>query len=155
MVIKSSKTAANLTNSYGDVRMVNISEKPVTRRSALASSKVKLGKDAYQQLKSGTLPKGDVFASARIAGIQAVKRTSELIPLCHQLLIENVIIAFETNDGTHSVGITAQVTCTGKTGVEMEALTAVSIAALTIYDMCKSIDKAIEITDIKLLKKSK
>jgi cyclic pyranopterin phosphate synthase len=136
----------------GQARMVDVSGKEVTRREAVAGGFIQMRPDLVQAVKSGTVPKGDVLAAARIAGIQAAKRTSELIPLCHLLPIEQVTVDFSIED--NGVEITATAVFTGRTGVEMEALTAVSVAALTIYDMCKSVDKTMEIGGISLLEKS-
>lgn len=138
----------------GKARMVDVGEKPVTRRTAVAQGSVVMDRKTFDRVLKGDNPKGDVFAAARIAGIQGAKKTSELIPLCHPLPIDSVKVDISPDDKTSSFIITAEASCSGKTGVEMEALTAVSVAALTLYDMCKSIDKSIRITDIKLLKKT-
>ena len=138
----------------GKVRMVNVGEKPVTQRTAVARGTVMMNKHTFEKVLDGDVPKGDVFAAARIAGIMAAKKTPELIPLCHPLSIDSVEIDIRPDKKNSSFIVTAMVSCTGKTGVEMEALTAVSTAALTMYDMCKSLDKSIEITGIHLLKKT-
>jgi cyclic pyranopterin phosphate synthase len=135
----------------GDVRMVDVGGKPVSRRRAVARATVRMTPDTAQRLRD--LPKGDALATAQVAGIMAAKRTSELIPLCHPLPLSNVELTLEvTVDG---VEITAVAEATAQTGVEMEALTAVSIAALTVYDMAKAIDKAMSVTDITLVDKTK
>ena len=134
--------------------MVDVSAKEITRRRAVATAAITLSKAAFQAfLKSGS-PKGDVFESARIAGIMAAKLTPVLVPHCHPLALEKVIVTFETLKAKSSVRIQAEVICTGKTGVEMEALTAASAAALTIYDMMKWAGQDMQISDIRLLHKS-
>ncbi len=137
----------------GAARMVDISEKTRVKRTARASGTVLLKPDTLILLKEKTLKKGDALACARIAGIMAAKKTSDLIPLCHPIAIDKIDIEFEFFDS----GVTVQSTavCVDKTGIEMEALTAVSAAALTIYDMCKAADKSITITDIHLVEKFK
>lgn len=145
----------NSTGNAGkQVQMVNVGEKPETRRESLGRGIVRMSPAAFDMLKTGSLPKGNVLAAAQVAGIMAAKKTSELIPLCHPLLIDNVSVDFELDQTVSGVIITSKVTCTGRTGVEMEALTAVAVAALTIYDMCKSVDAAISIESIRLLRKS-
>ena len=136
----------------GKARMVDISEKQDSKRIARARVAVSMAKETVLALKKGDVPKGDVFAVARVAGIQAAKRTGEIIPLCHPLMLSSVTVEFEVSDD--KVEIEAQVTTVGRTGVEMEALTACSVSALTIYDMCKSMDKTMEITDLVLLQKT-
>ena len=135
----------------GNARMVDISEKDDSKRTARARSTVFMAKETIAALKAGDIPKGDVFAVARVAGIQAAKRTGEIIPLCHPLMLSSVKVEFETSE--EKVTIDAEVTTVGRTGVEMEALTACSVSALTIYDMCKSMDKRIKITDLVLIEK--
>ena len=135
----------------GNARMVDISEKDDSKRTARARITVSMAKETIAALKAGDIPKGDVFAVARVAGIQAAKRTGEIIPLCHPLMLSSVKVEFETSE--EKVTIDAEVTTVGRTGVEMEALTACSISALTIYDMCKSMDKRIKITDLVLVEK--
>ncbi len=137
----------------GEARMVDVGGKQITRRIACASSKVKLSLEAADAVRSDTLKKGDCIAVARIAAIQAAKQTSLLIPLCHALLIDSVEISYEWTSSTELTW-KAVVKSTGQTGVEMEALTAVTVAALTVYDMCKAVDQAIVISDIMLLEKS-
>ncbi len=137
----------------GASRMVNVGSKAVTDRSATASGLVRMAPTTLSMILDRRLSKGDVFAVARLAGIMAAKRTGDLIPLCHPLGIDGVTLDFEPI-GNSTVKVEATVTVCGRTGVEMEALTAVSIAALTIYDMCKSVDRGIEIDSIRLEAKS-
>ena len=139
-------------NDQGRARMVDVTEKPVTHRTALAEATVRCAPATIAAIRSGGVKKGDVLGVAQAAGIQAAKHTWELIPLCHQLPLTGVDIRFDlTEDAVH---ITAAVRCTGQTGVEMEALSAVSGAALTVYDMCKALQKDMEITGIRLLEKT-
>jgi cyclic pyranopterin phosphate synthase len=140
----------------GKARMVDVTEKPDTHRVAIAEGKVFMKKQTLDMIESSEIAKGDVLAVARIAGITAVKRTSDLIPLCHTILITKAKVDFASfRDEKKYAGIiiTAEVVSTGKTGVEMEALTAVSVSALTIYDMCKAVDRGMIISDIRLLEK--
>jgi cyclic pyranopterin phosphate synthase len=141
-------------DSRGNARMVDVSEKSETVRVATAGGNISMSSIAYQMVKNGSMTKGDVLGIARVAGIMAAKKVDELIPLTHPLLITKVDVSFGFNDQDSSIDIIATVGITGKTGVEMEALTAVSIAALTIYDMCKAVDKSMIIRDIRLLKKT-
>ncbi len=141
-------------NEQGAAHMVDVSMKASTTRVARAEATVDIGKAAFNALTTGATPKGDVLATARIAGIMAAKRTADLIPLCHPLPISKVSVDMALAAKTNTVIITATVKTTGQTGVEMEALTAASVAALTIYDMLKAIDKTMSITCIKLLSKS-
>lgn len=134
--------------------MVDVGHKPVTRRTAVATATVLLGPAVLTLVRNGGLPKGDVLTVARLAGIQAAKRTFELIPLCHPLFLTSADVRVSIDDDHHSVVFTATAAAVGQTGVEMEALTAASVAALTIYDMCKAVDKSITITDIRLLQKT-
>jgi cyclic pyranopterin phosphate synthase len=136
----------------GRARMVDVSEKPVTKRTAVASGFVRMSQATVDSIRNRLAPKGDPLETARIAGIMASKRTSELIPLCHPLPLNHADVQLEIRD--EGISILATAVTDGKTGVEMEALTAVSIAALTIYDMCKAIDKTMVITDVRLEKKS-
>lgn len=138
----------------GSARMVDVSNKPVTVRHALAEAVVSLNPATYSAMLQGNLPKGDVFGVARIAGIQAAKRCSDLIPLCHGLPLDGIDIDFLPIDASHSLRIRARCTTAARTGVEMEALTAASLAALTVYDMCKGLDKGIVIEGVRLLEKS-
>jgi cyclic pyranopterin phosphate synthase len=135
-------------------KMVDIGDKPVTRRQATAKGKVIMKPATFDALVSGTLPKGEALSVARIAGINAAKETPRLIPMCHPLLIDDVSIEFATEKKSSSIEITASVKGSGKTGFEMEAMTAVSVSALTIYDMCKALDSSIRIENIRLAKKS-
>ena len=141
-------------NENGRAKMVDVSEKSETSRTAVAAGCVRMNRETFELVKSGGMKKGDVLGAAQIAGIMAAKRTPDLIPMCHTLLLSGVDMAFELNDADCTVEITATVRCQGVTGVEMEALTAVSVAALTVYDMCKAVQKDMEITDIRLLSKS-
>jgi cyclic pyranopterin phosphate synthase len=138
----------------GNARMVDVSEKGETVRRAVAAGSITMSAQIYDMIRKGTVKKGDVLGVARIAGIMAAKKVDQLIPLCHPLAITSADIAFSFNDEQSAVDIEATVSMTGRTGVEMEALTAVSVAALTIYDMCKAVDKAMVISDIRLLQKS-
>ena len=138
----------------GSANMVDISSKNITKREALASCKVFLSKTAFNKVRENDMSKGNVINIAKIAGIMASKKTHDLIPLCHQVPLNKVDLNFQFDNSSYSIYITSKATTDWKTGVEMEALTAVSLAALTIYDMCKSIDKTIKITDIQLEKKS-
>lgn len=144
---------AELTHldEQGKARMVNVGGKAETRRVAIAEGRIAMSADALSAIRDGAVPKGDVLAAARIAGIMAAKKTAELIPLCHPLALDAVTVDFELED--RAVKVTASASLTGKTGVEMEALTAVSIALLTIYDMAKAIDKAMVIDAIRLIEK--
>jgi cyclic pyranopterin phosphate synthase len=137
----------------GTVRMVDISGKPVSRRVALAEGKIALQPETISRIEANRIAKGNVLATARIAAIQAVKRTDELIPLCHALPVHHVEIDFETDDD--GILIRCRVATSAQTGVEMEALTGVSIGALTIYDMCKAIDKSMVISGLRLMSKTK
>lgn len=137
----------------GHVSMVDVTEKPVTTRRAVASGTVLMSAETFAQLKSGDNPKGNVETTAELAGIMAAKKTSELIPLCHPLPLSKVKLKVSHDVDLPGVTVTAEVRTTGVTGVEMEALSAVSVACLTIYDMLKASDKAMRITDIVLLEK--
>ena len=141
-------------NESGRAKMVDVSEKSETSRTAVAAGRVRMNRETFELVKSGGMKKGDVLGAAQIAGIMAAKRTPDLIPMCHTLLLSGVDMTFDLNDADCTVEITATVHCQGVTGVEMEALTAVSVAALTVYDMCKAVQKDMEITDIRLLSKS-
>lgn len=137
----------------GAARMVDVGEKEVTRRSASAQAVVSMQPQTLSLILSGDMPKGDVFACARIAGIMAAKRTWELIPMCHPLPIEGIEMEITPISDT-DVRIVSTLRCTHKTGIEMEALTAASVAALTLYDMCKAVDRGMVIRDVMLLRKS-
>ncbi len=141
-------------NQHGDAIMVDISEKTETAREAIAEGRISMNQECFDQLKAGSIGKGDVLGVARIAGIMGAKKTSELIPLCHLLNLTKTEIDFELEDETCSVRTICTVRTTGKTGVEMEALTGVQIALLTIYDMCKAVDKGMEMNGIHLCQKS-
>lgn len=145
------KPPENLTHfdEQGRARMVDVGQKAVTQRFARASCVVRMQAKTVEKVKAGEMAKGDVIQVARLAGIQAAKRTWELIPLCHQLPLDSVELDFDFPDSS-SIGVSASVRVTAKTGAEMEALTAANIAALTIYDMCKAIDREIEIHQVQL-----
>ncbi len=136
----------------GNARMVDVGGKAATRREAIATGRIMMSAKAATALRDGTIPKGDVIAAARIAGIMAAKKTSELIPLCHPLALDSVALDFELNE--NGVEVTATAALSGKTGIEMEALTAASISLLTIYDMMKSVDKAMVIESVRLKSKT-
>lgn len=140
-------------DSSGTASMVDVGDKEVTTRTARAFARVHMSPETLVAVISGNAPKGDVLGTARIAGIQAAKRTHELIPLCHPLLITKVAVDFAFDEMESAVEIETLVRCTGQTGVEMEALTAASVAALTIYDMAKALDKSMVISDLCLLEK--
>ena len=141
-------------NQHGDAIMVDISKKAETAREAIAEGRISMNQECFDQLKAGSIGKGDVLGVARISGIMGAKKTSELIPLCHLLNLTKAEIDFELEDETCSVRTICTVRTTGKTGVEMEALTGVQIALLTIYDMCKAVDKGMEMNGIHLCQKS-
>ncbi len=141
-------------DAAGKAKMVDVAEKKDTHRQAIAEATITMSPDAFALVQAGTVKKGDVLGVARIAGIMAAKKVDQLIPLCHPLAITGVGIDFQLNENKDAIHIEGKVTTTGKTGVEMEALTAVSAAALTIYDMCKAVDKTMEIGGVRLLKKS-
>lgn len=136
----------------GNAHMVDVSDKDVTTRIATARGVVKMTEDTLTLIRDGQAKKGDVLGTARIAGIMAAKRTHDLIPLCHPLAISSVSVDFDLGD--QHIDVTASVKVTGKTGVEMEALTAVSVSCLTIYDMVKAVERSMQITDIRLVEKS-
>lgn len=138
----------------GQVRMVDVTEKDITDRTAQAQSVVSMNRTTFEQVRKQGVKKGNVLETARIAGIMAAKKTADLIPMCHPLAISHASVDFFPDEKTASIRIVAEIRLSGKTGVEMEALTAASIAALTIYDMCKSLDKGMTISDILLLKKA-
>ena len=147
----------NLThiNVRGEVQMVDVSVKSIQNREAMARGEIFLGKATLDAIESGETAKGNVLATARLAGIMAAKKTGELIPLCHPLSVTHIEVNFEIPDSRDRIIITSLVRVAAKTGVEMEALTAVSIAALTIYDMCKAIDKGMVISGVKVTTKTK
>ncbi|MEW6601990.1 MAG: cyclic pyranopterin monophosphate synthase MoaC, partial [Nitrospirota bacterium] len=133
--------------------MVDVGDKSSTKREAVASGSVYMKKETLKLIAGNHIAKGNVFETARLAGIMAAKKTFDLIPLCHQLNLSSVHVDFKVDRKNSKVDITSTAKCTGQTGVEMEALTAVSVAALTIYDMCKAVDKGMIISDIKLVEK--
>ena len=141
-------------DATGKARMVDVSQKSETERQAIAAGSITMSSLVYGMIRQGTVQKGDVLGVARIAGIMAAKKVDQLIPLCHPLAITAADLAFSFNDEQYTINVEATVSITGRTGVEMEALTAVSVAALTIYDMCKAVDKNMVISDIRLLQKS-
>ncbi len=141
-------------NAQGEARMVDVSDKSVTSRTARAEGRVVMQAATLALVTSGEAKKGDVLATARIAGIMAAKRTHELIPLCHPLMLSKATVDFETQADPPGIRVTAQVKVSGQTGVEMEALTAVSVACLTIYDMLKAADKAMRIEGVHLVEKT-
>lgn len=153
MNVNMSKKLTHLDES-GKAKMVDVGHKPVSVRQAIAEGFITLAAGTLRAIADQRVPKGEVLGTARIAGIMAAKRTPELIPLCHTLLLTKAAVEFEIDEAAGRVLITATVRCNGQTGVEMEALTAVSIAALTIYDMAKALDKTMVIGDIRLLQKS-
>ena len=141
-------------NERGETEMVDVSNKAYTERTAIAEGRIAMQPETLALIRAGDVPKGDVFATARIAGIMAAKRTHELIPLCHPLMLSKITVGFEElGDGT-GLGVRSLVRTTGQTGVEIEALTAVSVACLTLYDMLKAADRTMEIHGIRLLEKS-
>jgi cyclic pyranopterin phosphate synthase len=140
-------------DAHGQAHMVDVSDKASTRRSATAQGRIRMRPETLHLIEQGTAKKGDVLGIARIAGIQAAKKTSDLIPLCHPIALTRVAMSFDIEPVTHSVLCHATAECTGPTGVEMEALTAVQVALLTIYDMCKAVDRGMTITDVSLLEK--
>jgi cyclic pyranopterin phosphate synthase len=146
-------------DEQGRARMVDVSHKPDTQRQAVAKGRIRMQPQTLALIQQGGLPKGDVLAVAQVAGVMAAKRTHELIPMCHPLLLTHIGVEFEARlagggDDLAAVDITATVRTTGKTGVEMEALTAVAIAGLTIYDMCKAVDRGMQLDAVRLVRKS-
>lgn len=141
-------------DAQGNAHMVDVSAKDVTSRSATAKARVEMLAGTLALILDGKARKGDVIATARIAGIMAAKKTHELIPLCHPLMISKVAVEFAPDEASSSIEVTATVKVEGKTGVEMEALTACSIACLTLYDMCKAVDRGMKITDLRLVEKA-
>jgi cyclic pyranopterin monophosphate synthase len=140
-------------NSRGEAHMVDVGEKPVTQRLAIAEGYIQMQPETLKLIREGGHGKGDVLGVARVAGIMAAKKTSDLVPLCHPLAITQVTVDLETRSDTNSVYCHATVHTSGQTGVEMEALTAVQIALLTVYDMCKAVDRGMVMTDIGLVEK--
>lgn len=141
-------------NADGRAKMVDVGTKDVTRRTAVAAGRVLVSAETLALIQSGGMKKGDVLTVAQIAGVMGAKRTPDLIPMCHPILLNGVNLELSLNEARCAVDIRATVSCSGKTGVEMEALTAVSVAALTVYDMCKAVQKDMVITDVRLLKKT-
>jgi cyclic pyranopterin phosphate synthase len=140
-------------DAQGLAHMVDVAEKAHTKRIGVALGVIRMLPATFALVQSGTAKKGDVLGIARIAGIQAAKKTSDLIPLCHPLALTRVAVEFVMQEDTHSIACTATVETVGQTGVEMEALTAVQVALLTVYDMCKAVDRGMTITDVRLLEK--
>jgi cyclic pyranopterin phosphate synthase len=138
----------------GRARMVDVSAKADTRREATAAGRITMKRETLALIQSGGIPKGDVLVVAQIAGVMAAKRTHDLIPMCHPLALTGIEVTLAPDEARSCVDITATVRTTGKTGVEMEALTAVSVAALTVYDMCKAVDRAMHIDRVRLRRKS-
>jgi cyclic pyranopterin phosphate synthase len=138
----------------GRPRMVDVGGKADTIRQAVAKGIVRMQPSTFQLIQGGGMAKGDVLSVAQLAGTMAAKRTSDLIPLCHPILLDNIDVEFSPDEKTSTIEITATVKSSGKTGVEMEALTATAVAALTIYDMCKAVDRGMKIDNIRLVKKS-
>jgi cyclic pyranopterin monophosphate synthase len=141
-------------DAAGNAMMVDVSEKPVTDRTATARARVVMNPDTLAMIAAGTAKKGDVLGVARLAGIMAAKRTADLIPLCHPLPIASVVVELTPDPAANAVEIAATVRTTGQTGVEMEALTAAGVAALTVYDMCKSVDRGMRIEDVRVVHKA-
>ena len=141
-------------NDQGRAKMVDVGEKPVSNRTAIAAGRVLVNEQTFALIKSGGMKKGDVLTVAQIAGVMGAKRTPDIIPMCHPILLSGINLKLWLDEEKRSVEIEASVSCDGKTGVEMEALTAVSTAALTVYDMCKAVQKDMCITDIRLLQKT-
>lgn len=141
-------------NDQGRAKMVDIGEKPISQRTAVAAGRVLVNDTTFALIQSGGIKKGDVLTVAQIAGVMGAKRTPDIIPMCHPLLIDGINLELTLDEGRKSVEIRATVSCDGRTGVEMEALTAVSTAALTVYDMCKAVQKDMVITDIRLVSKT-
>ena len=141
-------------NEQGRAKMVDVGEKPVTTRTAVAAARVLVSRETFELIRSGGMKKGDVLTVAQIAGVMGAKRTPELIPMCHPILIDGIDLTLSLDEQRLSVEIRASVSCDGRTGVEMEALTAAATAALTVYDMCKAVQKDMVITDLRLVSKS-
>ena len=141
-------------NDQGRAKMVDVGEKPPTRRTATAAARVLVNAETFALIRSGGMKKGDVLTVAQVAGVMGAKRTPELIPMCHPILMDGIDLSLRLDEQRCSVEIQATVSCDGRTGVEMEALTAASTAALTVYDMCKAVQKDMVITDIRLIRKT-
>ena len=141
-------------NEQGRAKMVDVGNKPVTTRTAVAAARVLVSRETFELIRSGGMKKGDVLTVAQVAGVMGAKRTPELIPMCHPILIDGIDLSLSLDEQRLSVEIRASVSCDGRTGVEMEALTAAATAALTVYDMCKAVQKDMVITDLRLVSKS-
>lgn len=141
-------------NEEGRARMVDVGEKSVTRRTAVAAGRVLVNRETFALIRSGGMKKGDVLTVAQIAGVMGAKRTPDLIPMCHPILLDGIDLKLTLDEARCSVEIRAEVSCCGRTGVEMEALTAASAAALTVYDMCKAVQRDMVIADIHLVRKT-
>ena len=141
-------------NEQGRAKMVDVGEKPISQRVAVAGARVLVNEHTFALIKSGGMKKGDVLTVAQIAGVMGAKRTPDIIPMCHPILMDGINLELSLNEERLSVEIKAEVRCDGRTGVEMEALSAVSIAALTVYDMCKAVQKDMVISDIRLISKT-
>ena len=141
-------------NDQGRAKMVDVGEKVPTRRTATAAARVLVNENTFALIRSGGMKKGDVLTVAQIAGVMGAKRTPDLIPMCHPILLDGIDLSLRLDEQRCAVEIQAAVSCDGRTGVEMEALTAVSTAALTVYDMCKAVQKDMVITDIRLIRKT-
>ena len=141
-------------NDQGRAKMVDVGEKPPTRRTATAGARVLVNENTFALIRSGGMKKGDVLTVAQVAGVMGAKRTPDLIPMCHPILMDGIDLSLRLDEQRCAVEIQATVSCDGRTGVEMEALAAVSTAALTVYDMCKAVQKDMVITDIRLIRKT-
>ena len=141
-------------NEEGRAKMVDVGEKPETRRTAVAAARVLVNRKTFELIRTGGMKKGDVLTVAQVAGVMGAKRTPDIIPMCHPIMIDGIDLSLHLDETRCSVEIEASVSCAGRTGVEMEALTAASTAALTVYDMCKAVQKDMVITDVRLLSKS-
>ena len=141
-------------NDEGRAKMVNVGEKTITSRKAIAFGRVLVNRTTFSLIQSGGMKKGDVLTVAQVAGVMGAKHTPDLIPMCHPVIIDGIDLSLKLNESDLSVEITATVSCDGRTGVEMEAMTAVSVAALTVYDMCKAVQRDIRIQEIHLIEKT-
>ncbi len=141
-------------NEQGRAKMVNVGHKPETVRTAVAAGRVLVNRETFELIRTGGMKKGDVLTVAQVAGVMGAKRTPDLIPMCHPVMLDGIDLTLSLDEARCSVEIEARVSCDGRTGVEMEALTAVSTAALTVYDMCKAVQKDMVISDIRLLTKT-
>ena len=141
-------------NEQGRAKMVDVGEKGVTERKATAAARVLVSRETFELIRTGGMKKGDVLTVAQIAGVMGAKKTPQIIPMCHPVMVNGIDLDLSLDEERCSVEIKATVSCSGKTGVEMEALTAASVAALTVYDMCKAVQKDMVITDVRLLEKS-